>query len=156
MILSGTGHRPDKLGGYTKEAAAKLRVVATSALLQHKPETVISGMALGWDTALAQAAISLNIPLIAAIPFEGQESRWPKESQDMFNRILAKASSNKFVCGPGCAVWKMQKRNEGMVDNSDAVLAIWNGTNDGTASCIKRAEEVRKPVYNQWEMYNGR
>ena len=30
----------------------------------------------------------------------------------------------------------MQKRNEFMVDNSDLVVAVWNGTSGGTANCL--------------------
>jgi hypothetical protein len=36
-------------------------------------------MARGWDLALAKAAVELGLPLFAAIPFVGQESRWPAE-----------------------------------------------------------------------------
>lgn len=32
-------------------------------------------MALGWNTALALAAIELGIPLTAAVPFEGQKRK---------------------------------------------------------------------------------
>jgi hypothetical protein len=35
-----------------------------------EPTHVISDMALGWDLAIAIAMLKLNIPLIAAVPFE--------------------------------------------------------------------------------------
>ena len=42
-----------------------------------RPDAVISGMALGWDQAVARATADLGIPWVAAITFEGQESKWP-------------------------------------------------------------------------------
>lgn len=81
MTVAGTGHRPDKLGGYSKEAGDALFTVASDYLQKTQPSLVISGGALGWDTELALAAISLGIPLSVYIPFLGQDSVWPIESQ---------------------------------------------------------------------------
>ena len=45
------------------------------------------------------------------------------------------------------AVWKMQKRNIWMVDQSNVVVAVWNGEKSGgTYNCIKYAIEKKKPV----------
>jgi uncharacterized phage-like protein YoqJ len=44
------------------------------------------------------------------------------------------------------AAWKMQKRNEWMIDNSDATIAIWNGQPSGTANTIEYAQKQKKPV----------
>lgn len=55
MILAVTGHRPNKLGGYSKQAYRKLVKIAEVNLKKLNPDKVISGMALGWDQALAQA-----------------------------------------------------------------------------------------------------
>jgi hypothetical protein len=40
-----------------------------------EPTHVISDMALGWDMAVAFAMLKLNIPLIFAVPFEGQNQK---------------------------------------------------------------------------------
>ncbi|MEG3958811.1 hypothetical protein [Microcoleus sp. herbarium2] len=40
-----------------------------------EPTHVISDMALGWDMAVAIAMLKLNIPLIFAVPFEGQNQK---------------------------------------------------------------------------------
>lgn len=153
MIICGTGHRPDKLGGYGTAAGVRLVNLAEDWLEENKPDKVISGMALGWDYALAAAAFNLDIPFIAAVPFEGQEWRWPSESQRNFRVLLGVAERVVYVCEPGYAPWKMQKRNEWMVDNSDQVLALWNGSSGGTANCIKYAEKVGKPIINLWSDY---
>lgn len=44
--------------------------------------------------------------------------------------------------------WKdlMFARNEGMVDESDLLLAIYNGKNSGTGQAVRYAEEEGKTV----------
>lgn len=153
MIVAGTGHRPNKLGGYGLDAKLKLVGLANDWLEANKPTKVISGMALGWDVALAVAALQLGIPLVAAIPFKGQELAWPSSSQKDYNDVLREASEIVYVSEEGYAPWKMQIRNEWMVDHCDLVLAIWNGTLGGTANCVRYAENVDKPIVNLWDKY---
>jgi uncharacterized phage-like protein YoqJ len=40
----------------------------------------------------------------------------------------------------------MQKRNEYMVDNSDIVIAVWDGSKGGTYNCVKYAEKLGKKI----------
>lgn len=153
MITCGTGHRPDKLGGYGDDVGNRLVKLAYQWLLERRPERVVSGMALGWDQALAWASIDAGIPFTAAVPFEGMERKWPSLSRENFASLLKLADKIEIVCDGGYAPWKMQERNKWMVDNSDSVLALWNGTDGGTANCVRYAEKVGKPIINLWEMY---
>lgn len=153
MIICGTGHRPDKLGGYGVDAKNNLLTLARDWLTAYTPESVISGGALGWDQALAWAAYYTKIPFTLALPFDGFWSKWPKTSQDELENLVAFADRVVYVCDPGYAPWKMQDRNKWMVDNCDTVLALWNGSEGGTANCIKYAERVGKPLINLWESY---
>ncbi|KAA0573470.1 hypothetical protein [Azospirillum sp. Sh1] len=79
MILAVTGHRPEKLGGHSPALRRKLAVFA-SFRLRHfiqthgRPDKIISGMALGWDQAMAIAAIAAGIPLVAAVPCDAQDA----------------------------------------------------------------------------------
>ena len=158
MILSATGHRPDKLLGYGYATHHQMTVFAERMIDRYKPCMVISGMALGWDMAIAAASLTRGVPLIAAVPFEGQESKWPAESQATYNFLKAHATRVVNVCEPGYATWKMQARNQWMVDNSECVLALWNGTPGGTANCVRYANNANKPVVNVWtdfELYRG-
>lgn len=41
---------------------------------------------------------------------------------------------------------KMQNRNQYMVDNSDFVLAVWNGDTGGTFNCINYANKSNKEI----------
>lgn len=149
MIYAGTGHRPDKLGGYSIEAYARLYTVARQFLLEQGCETiVISGMALGWDQALAHAAAVLGYHWIAAVPFAGQESAWPQESQLRYKQLINCCPEVVTVCPGGYSPSKMQLRNQWMVDNCDTVLAMWDGSAGGTGNCIKYAEKRKRPIVN--------
>lgn len=154
MIVAGTGHRPDKLGGYTDEASKRLQSLAEFWLRNVNVEGVISGMALGWDQALAWAAVELNIPFYAYIPFVGQEKAWPKQSQSEYHLLLDHAHAVKECSEPGYAVWKMQHRNKCMVDDALVVLALWNGSDGGTANCIEYAKKQNKQVVNLWPTFS--
>jgi len=152
-IVSVTGHRPPKLGGYSDEAFRKLVSIARDYFVAYPPKLIISGMALGWDQAVARAAIELNIPWEAAVPFKGQEKAWPWQSQQRYNAMLSKATSIVVVSDGGYAAWKMQKRNEYMVDKSSYILAMWDLSSGGTANCIRYARERGKPYINLYNRY---
>lgn len=117
------------------------------AFLDFKADKIISGMALGVDTFAVQVARTLSIPYIAAIPFKGQEQRWPDSAQMYYRDCLENAAEIVTVCEGGYAPWKMQKRNQWMVDHCDVLLGVWDGTAGGTCNCLRYAERVNKPIY---------
>ena len=149
MIVSFAGHRPDKLGGYKVPNPTYVRVCQQieKTLLEIKPEKVISGMALGIDQWAAFIAHKLGIPFLAAIPFINQESKWPEASQRAYKNLLSKASEKVIVSEGAYAPIKMQIRNEWMVNNSDLLIAVYNGDKTGgTANCVNYAKQCQKPI----------
>ena len=153
MIVAGTGHRPNKLGGYTRDARTRLFNTAIKSLEHLQPTKLISGMALGWDQALARACVELNIPFIAAVPFAGQETVWPAASQRAYHELCEAASDFIIVSPGGYSAAKMQIRNEWMVDHCDRVLALWDGSPGGTRNCVDYAKTVNKPISNAWKCF---
>lgn len=151
-IYAGTGHRPDELGGYSEAATQKLIAFAVDILPLWQPTKLILGMAQGWDQALAHGACILNIPWVAAVAFKGQERLWPEPAQNIFHELLSKATEVITVCEGGYAPWKLQKRNEWMVDRAvSGMIALWNGNKEGgTYNCIKYAKERQCLVHNLW------
>lgn len=149
MIIAVTGHRPDKLNDeYSLSGPVSLRIKKTlqGVINRLKPDTMISGMALGVDMIWALLAIENNIPLIAAIPCKDHSSKWPISSRNLYDSILANplvtihmVSEEAYdnVC--------MQRRNEWMVNNCDLLVGIWDRTSGGTANCIKYAIDSKKP-----------
>lgn len=151
--LAITGHRPDKLGGYRIPNCQfdQVTELLHKTFLELKPRTVISGMALGVDQWAAEVALDLGIHVVAAIPFEGQESNWPEESQRKYRALLRHVGAVKVVSPGGYAAWKMQYRNEWMVDHAEYVVAVWDRSPGGTANCMKYVIERGVPHRNLWE-----
>ena len=134
----------------TKKVTKKLVSFAIFQLKVYRPKEVISGMALGWDQAIAHAAYLEKIPFVAAIPFRGQELMWPKHSQELYNSLVKVASEVEIICSGEYSPSKMQTRNEWMVNNSSHVMALWDGTGGGTKNCVDYALKINKPVINVW------
>jgi uncharacterized phage-like protein YoqJ len=155
MIICGTGHRPDKLGGYDEESHLKLVRLAYEYIAED-PECrfVITGGALGWDQALARAAYTAGIRFAMYLPFDGFDSKWPTDSRKYLEWLCKCADEVKYISPPGYEVWKMNQRNKAMVNDADLVLALWNNTPGGTSNCISYAMKVGKPIVNLWDKYN--
>lgn len=85
---------------------------------------------------------------MAAVPFIGQELKWPQVSQDRYKLLLAKARETVIVSPGGYAAWKMQKRNEFMVDHANLLVAVWDGSPGGTKNCydfaLSRGKDIRR------------
>lgn len=161
MKLGVTGHRPKDLGGehdgygpysnYGRKMGQKY-----IDLLQ--PEQGISGMAEGWDKVFAKLCIANNIPLLALVPFEGQQRLWSDDSKKEYFEILNHPLTTVINVSGQTAerdtpFWQLadwfQKRNERIIDelmlepeNPGVLLPYWNGKeNGGTWNCIKYARK---------------
>jgi uncharacterized phage-like protein YoqJ len=150
MILAVTGHRPNKLGGYATPNPIHSCVV--NALADHfrrvGPEKVICGMALGVDQWAAQICCDLGIPWVAAVPFHNfaESSPWPYHAKAAYARLIQEASEVVTVTDTRHYEPRLlQARNEWMVNHSDHLVAVWNGSPGGTRNCINYATTRRKP-----------
>ena len=157
MRIAGTGHRPSKLGGYSPGLQDKLIALAKnylSTLPEPCDHMIITGMALGWDQALAVAAIHLGFPLTCVIPFKGQEKVWPLNEQEQYHKILEHAHT-AITLAEEFSVKAMYDRNIWMVDHSDRMVALYDGSGGGTAHCLRYAQSKSIPIDNLWEKYNA-
>jgi uncharacterized phage-like protein YoqJ len=161
LTIAATGHRPQKLQSnwsqYETLTLPRLTALAKNSLIKHNPSTVISGMALGWDTAIALAAIELNINLIAAVPCLNHASKWSKTQQDTWQSILDKAVSVNCPDVPYSAA-AMQIRNQWMCNHANMILALWDGSSGGTANCVRYAQRKGLSIVNvwaSWKKYKG-
>jgi uncharacterized phage-like protein YoqJ len=148
VIVAVTGHRPPKIGGWNPENPLRrwVRAQIEEVLLDLKPERAITGMALGVDQEFADVCIDLNIPYVAAVPFEGQEQVWPDKAQRLYHQLLGQADEIVYVSSPGYAGWKMKARNRWMVDHCNRLLAVFDGTLGGTASTVLYAEQIGRSI----------
>ena len=150
MMLGITGHRPEHINfewNYNGPVSKWIKDELAKKFAIYKPESVMSGMALGVDTIAALLAIELCIPIIAVIPFLGQESKWNEKQKALYHKILAhKLCIVKIVCEPGYAAWKIQRRNEWLCNECDNLIAVWDGSEGGTKNTILYAESIQKEI----------
>jgi ribA/ribD-fused uncharacterized protein len=156
-VVTGTGHRPQDIAAYASKGFPALVDVAIQMIQASKATIVIAGGAIGWDTALAVAALQLELPLVLALPFPGQEKRWRAPDQALYQEHLEEANAVVFISEetPGddmdLLISYMEARNAFMVDHSQLVLAFWSGkTKGGTANCIRYAKRVGMTIVNGW------
>lgn len=151
MILTITGHRPPKLGGYDLPNPVFQAVMEgiDRSLIALRPERLVSGMALGVDQWALDSCILNDIPYTAAVPFQGFSRNWPHKSQEHFQYFMARADKVVYTTegNPPYSDQLLHHRNQWMVMNSDAVLAVWDGSSGGTANCVRFAKACGKPVY---------
>jgi uncharacterized phage-like protein YoqJ len=159
MIIAVTGHRPARLGGYGPVVSARLVEFAVEFVSQSTADRFITGMALGWDQAVAEACAMLKRPFVAAVPFYGQESKWPAESQYRYNRLLLCAERVEAISPGAYSSGKMIVRDHWMVDHSDQIAALWDGSPDGgTWRTVQYAKSRTppKPIVNLWMSWQQR
>jgi uncharacterized phage-like protein YoqJ len=148
MILGITGHRYKDIGGNVLPNPTYNFVCSQieKQFRDLKPEKIITGMALGADLFAASIANKLQIPFIAAIPFADQEACWKDSDKKIYHKLIDKASEVLIISEGGFANYKYQIRNQYIVDNSDKLLAIWNGTKSGTGNCVEYAKKMKKEI----------
>lgn len=149
MIVAFTGHRPEGLG----DDLAGAWIAIKEFLLEAKPERVVSGMALGVDSMAFDIAVELGIPVVAAVPWIGHSGNWPSADRTAYLKRLELASEVKVTSDTQAfGIWVYPVRNRWMVDNSDALAAIWNGTTiGGTWDAIQYARSIHKePKILKW------
>lgn len=146
MRIAVSGHRPNKLGGFAaKENHRMIRRHMRDLLQKHDNPTLISGGALGIDQMWMQVGLYLGLEVIAVIPFKGFEERWPSSSRQEFENLLAQCKEVRYIDNK-FSMAAYQKRNEWMVDNSDLLIAYWNGSNGGTANCVQYARKQNRNI----------
>jgi len=149
LIVGITGHRPQKINCQNIPNPIYIKICREieKQLKELKPYKVISGMALGVDSWFVNIAIKLNIPIIAAIPFMGQELMWFEKDKKIYSKLLEKAEEVVIVSSGGFSKEKMQIRNEYIVDNCDVLIAVFNGNyNSETANCVRYAQQKKREI----------
>lgn len=151
-----TGHRPNSLPfGYneSEESCVKLKAILTDTIEKQFRNGVahfISGMAMGIDIFAAEAVLKLKekypqITLECAIPCETQAAKWSENWRERYYDIIAR-SDKETMLQTHYTTDCMMKRNRYMVDNSEAVIAVWNGSKSGSGNTVRYAMSSGKKV----------
>lgn len=132
-----TGHRT-----YDSSRNHELEI-AIRELYSESYRNFLCGMAIGFDIEAAEVALSLRkelhgIRVVAVVPFEGMQNRFPTEWRQRYNTIIA-AADDVITLAPKYSSEVYAVRNNYLVDHSTAVIAYFTGEKGGTAYTINRA-----------------
>lgn len=151
-----TGHRPQHFPWKYNEGDLRcvmlkyrLKREIVNAIKQDGIRHFLTGMALGVDIWAAEIVLSLRkqwpITLEAVIPCKGQDIRWHSESQERYRSILNQCD-NVILLQEGYTPDCFQRRNQYMVEHSNLVIAVWNGSPSGTGNTVAYAKCRGKQV----------
>ncbi len=149
QICCFTGHRIIKkniIPLIKQNIAIEIRKLITQGVTYF-----IVGGALGFDTLAAQTVLDLKkdypqIKLILAIPCEDQADKWNYKDKTIYEYIKNQADKVIYISKEyekEC----MLKRNRFMVDNSNFVIAAWDGRKrGGTYYTLNYAKKLNKQI----------
>lgn len=157
-----TGHRPNKLAGYTSRVPYTVFVKNLKEMLIPLVEQgyirFITGGAQGIDQLAFWAVEGLKaagyaVKNIVFVPYEGQELRWSEKgmfSRQEYKRMLEKADGVVYLYRKGQSfkvVDALMERNHAMCDVSDKLIGVYEGIDfrnekGGTAECLRYAEKM--------------
>lgn len=165
-----TGRRPKDLCGYKKENYTAFTAQLVDYLQTFYDLGVrkwISGGAQGFDQISFWAVDTLrqqhpDVENVVYVPYEGQQLVWRGNQNDAFSQkeygeMLKRATHVNILVTAAqfikekCVYYLMQRNNK-MVDDSDAVVALypddsWVTSKGGTAACMRYAKKAGKPIY---------
>ncbi len=170
--LCFTGHRPNKLFGYTDRTPYNhlLRDIQTELIRLHDEgyRNVITGGAQGIDQLAFWAVSGLkqkgcDFTNIVYVPMRGQERFWASSglfSQTEYQLMLKRADKVVYLQGEldsnapkSLASKYLTDRNHHMVNDSDLVFGVYLGAMDtfqnergGTAECLRYAKKAGKEI----------
>lgn len=159
--VSFTGYRPGKLpfgDDYECEMARKLKSALMSVFEQFflkNYNCFLTGGAMGSDLLAADAIsemlksygkkASRSISFIC-LPCHNHIKNWSQKEKDYLERLLNNGNFAFYVSDRPYYKGCMQVRNEYMVDNSSAVVAVYDGKSGGTKNTLDYAEKMKKKI----------
>ena len=161
MTFCVTGNRPEKFPfNYYNTASLEMTAYFTclknlvSEYLSRGYTRFITGMARGVDIDFAEQVVNFkktfrqykDVVIEAAVPHKGQADRYDVRSKRKYDFILSNCDKVTFLADEYSSDCFF-KRNRYMVDNSDSVIAFWNGdASGGTFYTINYARERGKDI----------
>jgi uncharacterized phage-like protein YoqJ len=152
VIITGIAHSPQRLLERSLLPSNELVYLASKALKVYDATRLITSLELGWEQALAKAAVELKIPFVVAFPFPGRDSTWDREIRILYYELLSRADEVYQVNDTfsetslyECRCWQ--------TDQADLVLALWDYEfdNDTVFDAIHYALDKDVKVTNLWQ-----
>lgn len=163
LLIAAIGHRPEAMGGIKRyrdlyhDRMKALAIAYFQTLECELPIALLSGLARGWETSAAAAAIELSIPLIAAPPYLFRDAAWPKPDRARYRKLLEHATALDDLQLEGKPLVRQQQFNQHVFHRADRLMTLWNGTWDSRCATAGMMDLVNQrsvdrgiPIDNLW------
>jgi hypothetical protein len=145
------GHRPGALGGYdpnpvAEGVATRLRETLAAMVEVDGPLTVVTGLRLGAEQLGAEAALALDLPLVAVLPYPEADKPWPAGARTRFAELVAaaavsltlerKAPAPKQLAGAALA-----RRDARQAKQVDSAVVVWDQADDAVGRLVRSLED---------------
>lgn len=152
-VIGFSGHRPERFPEFNSESNRYFMQRLIYLITHDKYTAIISGMALGFDTLVARQAINQKTPLIAAVPFPQQPSRWDLAHIKQWGELIRHAQVVNY-CSTNQHPNAYQQRNEWIVDHCQKLFVFWDHKKTGgTWNCIQYARTKNLSITNMYDPY---
>lgn len=152
-----SGYRPEKMpfkGDESHKTTIHIKNELKQEILNayHTGYTnFVCGMSRGFDFWAGETVLSLqkeiDINLICAVPFFGQESLWNEQSKRRY-RALVHSSSSIFFISDKYSPDVFHARNRFMADGSSRLICYYDGLKGGTKYTINYAKKQNIEIIN--------
>jgi uncharacterized phage-like protein YoqJ len=143
---------PDKAEWY-QHMDKQLTDMLRKWLERYPVKEVISSLALGFETALAEAALKCHLPYHAVLPFDHLPEKWSPEHKTRFQNLLAKATTTYTISPGPYKPWKQATALLYRVSKSDIVLTLWDGQEKHIKAALAVVKKEGKEAINVWDSW---
>lgn len=149
MRVGFTGHRDFN-------ERLKIRSWMRGISAKYPDATIISGGAIGADLLCAEEAIEAKLHSKVILPMwqDVYTAKWPEAFKKRLDAVV-ESSEVECIQGPlltDGARYELEllfERNQRIVDESDVLIAFWDGRQrGGTFDCVRRALAAELSVFN--------
>lgn len=151
MIVTGIAPPPQHLHDRSYLPSSELVYLAIKALGDYQATHLITSLALGWEQALAKAAIELEIPYTVAIPYPGRDADWKRDARVLYLDLLAR-SAEVYQVSDVCSDTALLEGHCWRVDRAGLLLSLWEYEFQGDVYAVMNyAMQIERTVVNLWE-----
>lgn len=150
-----TGLRPEQLGGYDANrlgdgVRSKLADTLAAMVTVDGPLSVVSGMGLGAEQLGAEAALGLDLPLVAVLPYPEADSAWPGEARARFKGIVEAAAvtvtlDRKVPATRQLAGAALGRRDAWLANQVDEAVVVWDQEDEVVGRTVRSLEDHLGP-----------
>jgi uncharacterized phage-like protein YoqJ len=155
MIVTGIAHDPEKLQERSLLPSNELVHLASKALKMYKATRLITSLELGWEQALAKAALEMKIPYIVSFPYPGRDKDWSQENRILYYELLSRADE-LYQVNDEYSLAALEECRDWQTSQSDLVLALWNYEFESDVfTAIRSALDKDVQVCNLWQDWHS-